>query len=113
MYSKNFITKSSLLLIYLYFYRLLCAQIDASVQLKSLTAVGFTERGLPEPTLADALWVASKNTSSIGEQYKLIGSMLGGQLRNSFDELLRYTVAKSDVHLLAKDSVDLLVKETL
>ncbi|KAM7536430.1 hypothetical protein Aperf_G00000087282 [Anoplocephala perfoliata] len=87
--------------------------IDAPVRPKSLTAIGFTERGLPEPTLADALWMASKNTSSICDQYKSIASTLAGQLRDSFDRLLDFTASKSDVHSLAKNSIDLLVKETL
>ncbi|VDL59376.1 unnamed protein product [Hymenolepis diminuta] len=87
-------------------------RIDNSEPPKTLTSLGFTESGLPEPTLADTLLRASESTpSTIYDQYKSIASTLARQLGDSFGRLLEQSSADSDVHSLAKESVDLLVKE--
>ncbi|VDO00033.1 unnamed protein product [Rodentolepis nana] len=87
-------------------------KIDNPRPPKTLTSLGFTDSGLPEPTLADTLLVASEATSStIYDQYKSMASTLAWQLGDSLWRLLEESKPNSDVHSLAKDSVDLLVKE--
>nr|CDS29609.1 prenyl (decaprenyl) diphosphate synthase [Hymenolepis microstoma] len=87
-------------------------KLDIPMPPKTLTSLGFTDSGLPEPTLADALLVASEATSStIYDQYKSIASKLARQLGDSLWRLLEESSPNPDVYSLAKESVDLLVKE--
>ncbi|KAL5105026.1 Neuronal acetylcholine receptor subunit alpha-3 [Taenia crassiceps] len=62
-------------------------KIDASGSPKSLTFLGFTESGLPEPTLADVCCTSSEDFAAISDLYSLVLVTSNGDVINSTSEV--------------------------
>ena len=77
--------------------------------------IGFTDNGIPEPTLADIYWNNSSEQEisipNICDLYYSVAASLVCRLKEAFDRLSQSCILKSGVHSLAEESLDLLVKE--
>ncbi|VDD76297.1 unnamed protein product [Mesocestoides corti] len=86
-------------------------KVSASNRPRTMTAIGFTESGLPEPTLADLCWISLEDDSEATKLYSYSMNSLSAQLQNAFRDLTRTKEATDGVHALAKESVDFLLSE--
>ena len=85
------------------------------LKLPKTSYIGFTESGLPEPTLADICRNNSPNGDisipEICDLYHSIAGSLVSRLQDAFHRFQQFTVFKNNVHFLAEESLNLLVKE--